>query len=300
MKMVCAIVFADPKKLGCETIRGERRSSKRKNRTISDWAVNNLWAMDAISFDSVGVNFGGYNALQSLSFSVPQGQFVALVGPTGCGKSSVLNLAAGLLKPTSGVVRTASRQLDSINSDAAYMFQQDALLPWKTAIDNVMLGPALRGKPRPQAAKEAQVWIERVGLRGFESRYPSQLSGGQRKRVAMAQALINRLPILLMDESFSALDVQTRALMENKLLELWQELEATVLFVTHDLEEAIAMADRVLLFTAGPGARLKGDYTISLPRPRNVSEARFIPGFAEIYETIWRNLKEEVMATYDR
>src|SRR5207244_12700197 len=130
------------------------------------------------------------------------------------------------------------------------MFQQDALLPWKTVMDNVMLGPALRGKPRSQAAKEAQVWIERVGLRGFESRYPSQLSGGQRKRVAMAQALINRLPILLMDESFSALDAQTRALMANKLLELWQDLEATVLFVTHDLEEAIAMADRVLLFSA--------------------------------------------------
>jgi NitT/TauT family transport system ATP-binding protein len=180
------------------------------------------------------------------------------------------------------------------------MLQQDALLPWKSVLENVMLGPVLRGMPKNQAAKEANLWIERVGLLGLEKRYPSQLSGGQRKRVAMAQALINRLPILLLDESFSALDAQTRALMENKLLELWQELKATVLFVTHDLEEAIAMADRVILFTAGPNARVKGDYQIRLPRPRNVEEARFIPGFTGIYETVWRNLKEEVMRTYAR
>jgi len=261
--------------------------------------VNNLRAVAHISLESVGVTFGRYPALRDVSFDVPRGQFVALVGPTGCGKSSVLNLVAGLLKPTAGIVRAGNLPIASINRDAAYMFQQDALFPWKTAIENIMLGPAVRGKPRPLAAKEAQGWLDRVGLRGLESRYPSQLSGGQRKRVAMAQALINRLPILLMDESFSALDVQTRTLMENKLLELWQELKATVLFVTHDLEEAIAMADRVLLFTAGPEARLRGDYPISLPRPRNVSEARFIPGFPEIYETIWRNLKEEVMGTYD-
>jgi NitT/TauT family transport system ATP-binding protein len=180
------------------------------------------------------------------------------------------------------------------------MLQHDALLPWKTVHENVMLGPVLRRTPKAAAAKEAQAWIDRVGLRGLEQRYPSQLSGGQRKRVAMAQALINRLPILLMDESFSALDAQTRALMENKLLELWQELQATVLFVTHDLEEAIAMSDRVVLFTAGPNATLKGDFPVRLPRPRNVAEARFIPGFAEIYETVWRNLREEVLASYAR
>jgi NitT/TauT family transport system ATP-binding protein len=256
--------------------------------------------MTEVLLDSIELRFGSYGVLSSLSFAVPRGQFVALVGPTGCGKSSVLNLVAGLLKPSRGSVRTSGRPLDSINRDAAYMLQQDALLPWKSVFDNVILGPLLRGIPKNQAAKDAHAWIERVGLRGLETRYPSQLSGGQRKRVAMAQALINRLPILLMDESFSALDVQTRALMENKLLELWQELEATVLFVTHDLEEAIAMADRVLLFTAGPDARLKGDYPVRLPRPRNVEEARFIPGFADIYETVWRNLKEEVMATYAR
>src|SRR5262245_38528981 len=256
--------------------------------------------MIEVLLDSIELRFGSYGVLSNLSFAVPRGQFVALVGPTGCGKSSVLNLVAGLLKPSGGSVRTGGRPLDSINRDAAYMLQQDGLLPWKSVLENVILGPLLRGVPRNQAAKDAEAWIERVGLRGLEARYPAQLSGGQRKRVAMAQALINRLPILLMDESFSALDVQTRALMENKLLELWQQLEATVLFVTHDLEEAIAMADRVLLFTAGPDAGLKGDYPVPLPRPRNVEEARFIPGFADIYEMVWRNLKEEVMATYAR
>jgi NitT/TauT family transport system ATP-binding protein len=254
--------------------------------------------MIELSLDAIELRLGSYGVLSNLSFDVPRGQFVALVGPTGCGKSSVLNLVAGLLKPSAGSVRNGGHLLDSINRDAAYMLQQDALFPWKTVRDNVMLGPILRGVSKDQAALDAQTWIDRVGLRGLEKRYPSQLSGGQRKRVAMAQALVNRLPILLMDEAFSALDVQTRALMENKLLELWQEQKATVLFVTHDLEEAIALADRVLLFTAGPDARLKGDYPVRLPRPRNVAEARFIPGFAEIYESLWRNLKEEVMATY--
>ncbi len=256
--------------------------------------------MSEILLDSVGLTFGPYSAIHNLSFEVPSGQFVALVGPTGCGKSSVLNLVAGLLKPSAGLIRAEGRELNSINRQAAYMFQQDALLPWKTARENVMLGPILRGAVKDEAEAKANLWMERTGLRGFEDRYPSQLSGGQRKRVAMAQALVNRLPILLMDESFSALDVQTRALMENELLELWQELRSTVLFVTHDLEEAIAMADRVLLFTAGPKATIKGDFQVTLPRPRNVAEARFMPGFAEIYQTVWRNLREEVMALYAR
>src|SRR5215470_17541356 len=253
-----------------------------------------------VALDSIGLRFGSYGVLTNLSFDIPRGQFVALVGPTGCGKSSVLNLVAGLLKPSTGSLWTGGRLLESINRDAAYMLQQDGLLPWKTVLENVMLGPILRGTPKVQATKDAEAWIDRVGLRGFKERYPSQLSGGQRKRVAMAQALINRLPLLLMDESFSALDVQTRALMETEFLELWQELEATVLFVTHDLEEAIAMADRLLLLSAGPDATIKGDYAVRLSRPRNVAEVRFIPGFVELYGTIWRNLKEEVMATYGR
>ncbi len=248
----------------------------------------------------VKLQYGSFPAIDGISFEVPAGQFVAVVGPTGCGKSSVLNLVAGLLTPTDGVVATGGRPVAGVNHDCAYMFQADALLPWKTALDNVMLGPLLRGARKSEAAALARGWLARVGLRGFEDRYPHQLSGGQRKRVAMAQALINRLPILLMDEPFSALDAQTRALMEQELLGLWQELGATVLFVTHDLEEAIALSDRVILFTAGPRATLKGDYRVDLPRPRNVVEARFMPGFAEVYGRVWNDLREEVMASYER
>jgi NitT/TauT family transport system ATP-binding protein len=251
-----------------------------------------------IVLSSIQVSFSEHTAIENLSFEIPSGQFVSIVGPTGCGKSSVLNLVAGLLKPSAGLVRTGGRELAGVNHDAGYMFQQDALLPWKTCLENVMLGPILRGRPKVEALGDARHWLDRVGLGGFEGRYPSQLSGGQKKRVAMAQVLINRLPILLLDESFSALDVQTRTIMENKLLDLWQELKATVLFVTHDLEEAIALSDRVLLFKAGPRATLKADYPIRLPRPRNVAEARFIPGFAELYRTLWSSLKEEVMAAY--
>jgi len=178
--------------------------------------------MTHIILDNVGLSFGSYNALRHVSLIVPAGQFVALVGPTGCGKTSVLNLVAGLLKPTAGSVSAYGRPLEGINQQAAYMFQQDGLLAWKTARENVMLGPIFHKYDKTRATKDAQLWLDRVGLRGFEDRFPSQLSGGQRKRVAMAQALINRLPILLMDESFSALDVQTRAVMEDKLLELWQ------------------------------------------------------------------------------
>ncbi len=254
----------------------------------------------AVELRSVRLQLGDYPAIEGLSFEVPRGQFVAIVGPTGCGKSSLLNLVAGLLEPTAGSVMASGRTVGSVNRDAAYMFQQDALLPWKTTLENVLLGPWLRGKPRAEAAEDARRWIERVGLRGLEQRYPFQLSGGQRKRAALAQALINRLPLLLMDEPFSMLDAQTRALMENELLDLWQELNATVLFVTHDLEEAIALSDRILLFTAGPGARLKGDHPVDLPRPRNVAEARFAPGFSEIYATLWSALKEEVIAAYER
>jgi NitT/TauT family transport system ATP-binding protein len=254
----------------------------------------------AVELDGVAVRYGSFPAIQRVGFSVPSGQFVALVGPTGCGKSSVLNLVAGLLAPSEGRVAALGRPVAGVNRQAAYMFQADALLPWKTALDNVMLGPLLHGVPRTRAAEESREWLSRVGLAGFEQRYPHQLSGGQRKRVAMAQALINRLPILLMDEPFAALDAQTRALMEQELLGLCAQLGATVLFVTHDLEEAIALSDRVILFTAGPQATLKGDYGVELPRPRNVVEARFMPGFEEVYDRVWKDLRDEVMASYEK
>jgi NitT/TauT family transport system ATP-binding protein len=253
-----------------------------------------------VELRNVAVHYGAYPAVEDISFDVPGGQFVAIVGPTGCGKSSLLNVVAGLLPTARGSVCTDGRPVTGVNRDCGYMFQTDALLPWKTALDNVLLGPILRGTPKSAASVLARQWLARVGLAGFEDRYPHQLSGGQRKRVAMAQVLINKLPILLMDEPFSALDVQTRALMEEELLGLWQELGATVLFVTHDLEEAIALSDRVLLLTAGPRSRLKGDYAVHLPRPRNVIEARFTPGFSDIYQQVWSGLREEVMTSYAR
>lgn len=251
-----------------------------------------------IEMASVAVRYADFTAVQDISFDVPSGQFVAVVGPTGSGKSSLLNIVAGLLTPAHGRVCTGGRPVEGVNRACGYMFQTDALLPWKTALDNVLLGPILRGVSKSAATALARDWLGRVGLSGFERRYPHQLSGGQRKRVAMAQALINRPPILLMDEPFSALDAQTRALMEQELLGLWQEQRASVLFVTHDLEEAIALSDRIVLLTAGPGARIKGDFVVDLPRPRNVVEARFTPGFTTIYERVWTGLREEVMASY--
>ena len=253
-----------------------------------------------LSVEGVAVRYPGFTAIEDVSFDVPPGQFVAIVGPTGCGKSTLLNLVAGLQAPSAGGVTTGARPVSGVNRDCAYMFQMDALLPWRSALQNVRLGPQLRGMSRTEADKLAREWLARVGLSGLEDRYPHQLSGGQRKRVAMAQALINRLPILLMDEPFSALDVQTRSLMEQELLGLWQEQGSTVLFVTHDLEEAIALSDRVVLMTAGPRSRLKGDYAVELPRPRNVVEARFTPGFSEIYQRLWSDLREEVLGSYAR
>jgi NitT/TauT family transport system ATP-binding protein len=254
----------------------------------------------AVALRDVSLAYGGFPAIERIDLDVPAGEFVSIVGPTGSGKSSLLNLVAGLIDPTTGVVATGGRPVSGVNRDCGYMFQADALLPWKSALDNVALGPVLRGTPKREAVELAREWLARVGLGAWEHRYAHELSGGQRKRVAMAQVLINRLPILLMDEPFGALDAQTRALMEEELLELWAGLGATVLFVTHDLEEAIALSDRVVLISAGPAATLRGDYRVDLPRPRQVTEARFMPGFNDVYEQVWSDLREEVMTARDR
>jgi NitT/TauT family transport system ATP-binding protein len=178
------------------------------------------------------------------------------------------------------------------------MFQADALMPWRNALDNVMAGLEFRGVPRPQASTRAREWLARVVLSGFENRYPHQLSGGMRKRVALAQMLILDPEILLMDEPFSALDIQTRQLMENELLELWSANRKSVLFITHDLEEAIALSDRVIVLSAGPATHPLGEFTIDLPRPRDVAEIRMSPRFVELHEAIWHVLKSEVLKGY--
>ena len=239
-----------------------------------------------------------YTAVAGLTLAVGTGQFVSIVGPTGCGKSTLLNLAAGLLAPDDGAVEVFGRPLSGLNRHATYLFQQDVLLPWKSAEDNVMLGPLFRGTAPAEARERARSLLARVGLAGFERHYPHQLSGGMRKRVALAQNLIVNPEILLMDEPFAALDVQTRQIMENDLLRLWAEFRKTVLFVTHDLDEAIALADRVVVLSSGPGSRVIGDYPVDLARPRDVAEIRLDRAFIEIYGTIWHHLHGEVRKAY--
>ena len=258
----------------------------------------------ALAFERVTCAFAGktpgerYTAVADASLVVSAGEFVSVVGPTGCGKSTLLNVAAGLLAPSSGRALVSGALLEGINARAGYRVQADALMPWRNALDNVMAGLEFRGVPRPQASTRAREWLARVGLSGFENRYPHQLSGGMRKRVALAQMLILDPEILLMDEPFSALDIQTRQLMENELLELWSANRKSVLFITHDLEEAIALSDRVIVLSAGPATHPLGEFTIDLPRPRDVAEIRMSPRFVELHEAIWHVLKSEVLKGY--
>ena len=240
-----------------------------------------------------------YTAIRDITLSVAPGEFCAVVGPTGCGKSTTLGLIAGLERPSEGSVQVMGKPVQGIDPRIGYVFQTDAVLPWRNVLRNVATGPLFRSQPKAESLKRAHEWIARVGLTGFEDRYPHQLSGGMRKRVALAQTFINEPQILLMDEPFSALDVQTRTLMEDELLNLWSSLSASVVFVTHDLEEAISLADRVCVLTAGPGI-VKGIYTIDLPRPRKVEEIRFDPRFVQLYQQIWEDLREEVMISYER
>ncbi|MBB4912248.1 ABC transporter ATP-binding protein [Actinophytocola algeriensis] len=237
-------------------------------------------------------------ATRDVSLDIPAGQFVSVVGPSGCGKSTLLNAIAGLRKPSAGQVSIDGHPVSGVDRGVGYLFQRDALLPWRSVLSNVMLPLTYRGVSKKEAARRAHAWITRVGLSGYEDHYPHQLSGGMRKRVALAAVFVYEPRVLLMDEPFSALDVQTRNLMENELLDIWHETRPTVLFVTHDLEEALGLSDRVVVFTAGPG-RIKSDYPVSLPRPRLLTEIRFDPAFQEQYETLWNDLRSEVMTAYE-
>jgi NitT/TauT family transport system ATP-binding protein len=256
----------------------------------------------ALSLERVTCTFSGargrYTAVRDASLDVAAGEFVSVVGPTGCGKSTLLNVGAGLLAPSAGEVYVHGVPLQGINPRAGYMFQAEALMPWRNALRNVMAGLEFRGVASGEAQSRAREWLARVGLSGFEDRYPHQLSGGMRKRVALAQTLILDPEIVLMDEPFSALDVQTRQLMENELLDLWAADRRSVLFITHDLEEAIALSDRVIVLSAGPETHPLGEFAIDLPRPRDVAEIRLSPRFVELHEAIWHVLKAEVLKGY--
>jgi NitT/TauT family transport system ATP-binding protein len=257
----------------------------------------------AVALENATVAFGladqrVYTAVDKATLSVADGEFVAIVGPTGCGKSTLLNVAAGLLKPAGGSVRIFDRPLSGLNPQAGYLFQADALFPWKTALDNVAIGLEISGVARAEALERAQAWLTSVGLGAFGNRYPHMMSGGQRKRVGLAQVLIRNPKILLMDEPFGPLDAQTRQIMGNLLLDLWNKDRKAVLFVTHDLEEAIALADRVVIMSAGPASRIIGDWRVALPRPRDIFEVRLQHDFHALHRDIWNVLKDEVMKGY--
>jgi NitT/TauT family transport system ATP-binding protein len=239
-----------------------------------------------------------YTAVRDVTLTVGAGEFVSVVGPTGCGKSTLLNVAAGLLAPSSGTVQLFGQPLAGINKRAGYMFQAESLMPWRTALANVMAGLEFRGAPDAQA--QAQEWLKRVGLGGFGDRYPHQLSGGMRKRTSLAQTLALDPDIILMDEPFSALDIQTRQLMENEVLALWAAKKKAVLFITHDLDEAIAMSDRVVVLSAGPASQPIGEFVVDLERPRDVAEVRVSPRFIELHKAIWSVLRDEVLKGYQQ
>jgi NitT/TauT family transport system ATP-binding protein len=257
----------------------------------------------AVKLAGVSVEYalpGGerYSAVQPVDLTVGDGEFVALLGPTGCGKSTLLNIAAGLMPPSSGFCAIFGERIAGLNAQAGYLFQQDALMPWKTALNNVAIGLEVMGVARSEALSRARAMLAEVGLASFEDRYPHQLSGGQRKRVALAQILIRKPKILLMDEPFGPLDAQTRLIMSELLLELWQQDRKAVMFVTHDLDEAIALSDRVVVMSAGPESRFIGDFQVNLPRPRDIAEVRSEPAFHKLHADIWSCLREEVRKTY--
>ncbi len=237
-----------------------------------------------------------YTAVRDVTLQVAAGEFVSVVGPTGCGKSTLLNVAAGLLAPSTGTVQVFGQPLSGINARAGYMFQTESLMPWRTALGNVMAGLEFRGAADAKA--QAEAWLRRVGLGAFGDRYPHQLSGGMRKRTSLAQTLALDPDIILMDEPFSALDIQTRQLMENEVLELWAAKKKAVLFITHDLDEAIAMSDRVVVLSAGPASHPIGEFSIDIPRPRDVAEIKTTARFIELHAAIWAVLREEVLKGY--
>jgi len=220
---------------------------------------------------------------------VDEGRFVSLIGPSGSGKSSLLRAAIGLQQPLSGVVETGLGR-----SQLGILFQDDALLPWKTARDNVALGLTLSGMERGKALAEAEAWLARLGLAGFADRFPRRLSGGQRKRVALAQVLAMKPRLILMDEPFASLDAIVRARIVRDVVALVEHERISVLLVTHDLEEALSLSDEVYLLSQGPRAHITEHYTVPIPRPRDPVRSRLDPAFAPLYERLWADLSREV------
>ena len=269
--------------------------------------MTSINSIPALFFDKISCTFISkenytqrYTAVADTTLSIAPGEFVSIVGPTGCGKSTLLNVGAGLLQPSSGSVKIFGEELTGINRRAGYMFQSEALMPWRNTLQNVIAGLQYRKMDEYPARQLGEEWLERVGLQGFSDHYPHQLSGGMRKRVALAQTLVLDPDIILMDEPFSALVIQTRQLMENEVLALWSKKKKAVLFITHDLDEAIAMSDRVIVLSAGPATHPIGEFVIDLPRPRDVAEIRTFPRFVELHRKLWDVLRDEVLKGYQQ
>jgi NitT/TauT family transport system ATP-binding protein len=235
------------------------------------------------------------SVLRGVTLAVQPGEFVSVIGPTGCGKSTLLHLGAGLLAPGAGEIRSFGVALRGLNRRAGYMFQAESLMPWRSALANVLAGPQFHGLARAEGERRARELLERVGLAEFAQHYPHQLSGGMRKRVALAQTLVLEPDLLLMDEPFSALDAQTRELMQNLLLALRRSEPCAALLVTHDLDEAIALGDRVVVLSAGPGSHPIGEFRVEGPPLSDVSEAREIPARVELGRKLRAVLRREVL-----
>lgn len=232
-------------------------------------------------------------ALDGMNLSVKKGELVAMVGPSGCGKSTALNVLAGQIIPTKGEVRLAGEPVRGVLPSVGYISQADTLLPWRSVLDNVALAMELRGVPKAQRRETARALMEKMGLAGFENSYPRELSGGMKKRAAIARVLAVDPEVLMMDEPFAPLDALTRQRLQDEILALWENTGSTILYVTHDLTEAITLADRVVLLSARPGRVVK-EYLIDLPRPRRVMDVKFSPRFVELEKTIWADLHAQL------
>jgi sulfonate transport system ATP-binding protein len=236
-------------------------------------------------------------ALRDVNLTVRRGEFLCLIGPSGCGKSTVLNMFAGLVAPSEGVIFHDRRTISVVNTRVGYVTQDDNLLPWRTVLANVELALECKGVESAERRSCALDYLERVGLAGHEDLYPHELSGGMRKRVSIVRTLVDdSVDVILMDEPFGPLDAQTRLILQDELLRLWQGTGRTIVFVTHDLVEAIALSDRIAIFTSVPGA-IKDVREVNLPRPRDVFHIHETPGFSEIYDRIWNDLREEILKT---
>ena len=236
--------------------------------------------------------FGDLEVLRDINVDIDRGQFVSIVGPSGCGKTTFLRIVGGLEHSDSGEARIAGRAIDGPGTDRGFVFQQDNLLPWRDVMSNTEIGPEINGKLGPEQRARTKKLLELVGLRGFENYYPRQLSGGMRQRVNLARALAVDPELLLMDEPFSALDAQTREIMQTELSRIWEQGKKTVLFVTHQIDEAVYLSDRVLVFGRRPG-RVNEDITIDLPRPRPLDIKR-TPAFVAYVEHIWKLIEQDV------